>query len=123
MQNAQGTLDLSEWFRVWLVDKCDKAGFDRIVVLIDSPTAIRRVGHIIEFFALGMTAAIASRKIWTAWVVCIAVSFLDQFLKKYVPGRHFDAVDLCFDAVGYVTAICLVWFIKSVFFPKNDKKH
>lgn len=32
----------------------------------------------------------------------------DQVHKIFVPGRHFDVIDLGFDAAGYVTAMLLV---------------
>ena len=39
---------------------------------------------------------------------CAACSVGDQVHKIFVPGRHFDVIDLGFDAAGYVTAMLLV---------------
>ena len=35
----------------------------------------------------------------------------DQVHKIFVPGRHFDMIDLGFDAAGYITAMLLVLLI------------
>ena len=35
-------------------------------------------------------------------IVCFACSLGDQIHKMFVPGREFDALDMCFDAAGYV---------------------
>lgn len=45
---------------------------------------------------------------------CAAVSFTDQYHKLYVPGRHFDNLDLVFDAAGYLPAVLLVFMVWSV---------
>ena len=39
---------------------------------------------------------------------CAACSVGDQVHKIFVPGRHFDVIDLGFDAAGYVIAMLLV---------------
>lgn len=45
---------------------------------------------------------------------CAAVSFTDQYHKLYVPGRHFDNLDLIFDAIGYLPAVLFVFMVWSV---------
>lgn len=45
---------------------------------------------------------------------CAAVSFTDQYHKLYVPGRHFDNLDLVFDAAGYIPAVVCVFVVWSV---------
>ncbi|MFR3925262.1 MAG: VanZ family protein [Collinsella sp.] len=40
--------------------------------------------------------------------LCAACSVGDQVHKIFVPGRHFDVIDLGFDAAGYVIAMLLV---------------
>ena len=45
---------------------------------------------------------------------CVAVSFADQYHKLYVPGRHFDNLDLVFDAAGYIPAVMCVFTVWSV---------
>ncbi len=112
MQSVPDTVGMSEWFRQRLLALCDRAGFESIKGWVESPINVRRLGHVIEFFALGLVAAIASKKTWRAWILCICISLCDQILKMYVPGRHFDIVDLGFDAAGYAIGICLVWVIK-----------
>ena len=47
-QDAQGTISLSEGFRNWVVGICKKFDLDTARGWIDSPVAIRRLGHVIE---------------------------------------------------------------------------
>lgn len=42
---------------------------------------------------------------------CLALSLADQIHKAFVPGREFDALDMCFDAMGYLLAI---WVAKRL---------
>lgn len=44
---------------------------------------------------------------------CAACSVGDQVHKIFVPGRHFDMIDLGFDAAGYITAMLLVLLIAA----------
>lgn len=45
---------------------------------------------------------------------CAAVSLADQYHKLYVPGRHFDNLDLVFDAAGYIPAVVCVFVVWSM---------
>ena len=74
----------------------------------------RKVVHTVEFFPVGLLMALAAynlpqaqrpsrNKVLAAVVViCFACSLGDQVHKMVVPGREFDALDMCFDALGYV---------------------
>ena len=85
---------------------------------------VRRVAHIVEFFFVGLFASVAvvcfSRHPWSVCSRCVPVSLFcaacsvgDQVHKIFVPGRHFDMIDLGFDAVGYVTAMLLVLLVAA----------
>lgn len=80
---------------------------------------IRRVAHTVEFFFVGLFASLAvvcldkrvsPTRLWRVSVLafCIVCSVGDQVHKIFVPGRHFDVVDLGFDAAGYIAAVLLV---------------
>lgn len=80
---------------------------------------IRRVAHTVEFFFVGLFASLAAvcldKRVPITRLRCVPVlafcavcSVGDQVHKIFVPGRHFDMIDLCFDAAGYVTAMLLV---------------
>ena len=82
-------------------------------------TNIRRVAHTVEFFFVGLFASLAAvcldKCVSPARLQCVPVlafcavcSVGDQVHKIFVPGRHFDVIDLGFDAAGYVTAMLLV---------------
>ena len=80
---------------------------------------IRRVAHTVEFFFVGLFASSAAVclgeclpcarfRYVLALLFCAVCSVGDQVHKIFVPGRHFDMIDLGFDAAGYVTAMLLV---------------
>lgn len=80
---------------------------------------IRRVAHTVEFFSVGLFASAivaclgerlpcARFRYVLAALFCAVCSVGDQVHKIFVPGRHFDMIDLGFDAAGYVTAMLLV---------------
>lgn len=82
-------------------------------------TNIRRVAHTVEFFFVGLFASATSAclgeclpcarfRYVLALLFCAVCSVGDQVHKIFVPGRHFDVIDLGFDAAGYVTAMLLV---------------
>ena len=50
----------------------------------------------------------------TALVICAACSLFDQCHKLFVPGRHFDYVDLFMDAFGYGCAIVFVLLVTAI---------
>ena len=82
-------------------------------------TNIRRVAHTVEFFFVGLFASSAvvclDERMSLTRLRCVPVlafcavcSVGDQVHKIFVPGRHFDVIDLGFDAAGYVVAMLLV---------------
>ena len=87
-------------------------------------TNVRRVAHTVEFFFVGLFASVVvvcfSKRPWSVCSRCVPVllfcticSVGDQVHKIFVPGRHFDMIDLGFDAAGYVTAMLLVLLVAA----------
>lgn len=87
-------------------------------------TNVRRVAHTVEFFFVGLFASVIvvcfSRRPWSVCSRCVPVllfcatcSVGDQVHKIFVPGRHFDIIDLGFDAAGYVSAMLLVLLVAA----------
>lgn len=85
-------------------------------------TNIRRVAHTVEFFFVGLFASLAAvcldKRVSPTRLRCVPLlafcavcSVGDQVHKIFVPGRHFDMIDLGFDAAGYVTAMLLVLLV------------
>lgn len=85
---------------------------------------IRRVAHTVEFFSVGLFASAivaclgdclpcARFRYVLAALFCAVCSVGDQVHKIFVPGRHFDMIDLGFDAAGYVTAMLLVLLVSA----------
>lgn len=86
---------------------------------------IRRVAHTVEFFCVGLfsaaaTACLGERILRTrlrrllVLLFCVVCSVGDQVHKIFVPGRHFDVVDLGFDAAGYIVAMLLVLLVATL---------
>jgi len=80
---------------------------------------IRRVAHTVEFFFVGLFASATAAclgeclpcarfRYVLALLFCAVCSVGDQVHKIFVPGRHFDMIDLGFDAAGYIAAMLLV---------------
>lgn len=87
-------------------------------------TNVRRVAHTVEFFFVGLFASVVvvclSRRPWSVcsrcvpvFLFCAACSVGDQVHKIFVHGRHFDMIDLGFDAAGYATAMLLVLLVAA----------
>lgn len=85
---------------------------------------VRRVAHTVEFFFVGLFASVTVvcffRRPWSVCsrcapvlLFCAACSVGDQVHKIFVPGRHFDIIDLGFDAAGYVIAMLLVLLVAA----------
>lgn len=86
---------------------------------------IRRVAHTVEFFFVGLFASstvaclgeclpCARFRYVLALLFCAVCSVGDQVHKIFVPGRHFDMIDLGFDAAGYVVAMLLVLLVAAL---------
>lgn len=99
--------------------------------------SVRQQAHVVEFAIMGGVVALnvlawmsgwAHRRsprghirIWRTWLMyaltavgCAVASFADQYHKLYVPGRHFDKLDLILDASGYIPAITCVFIAWSI---------
>ena len=88
-------------------------------------TNIRRVAHTVEFFCVGLFSAVAAAclgehllrtrlRCLLVPLFCVVCSVGDQVHKIFVPGRHFDVVDLGFDAAGYIVAMLLVLLVATL---------
>lgn len=86
---------------------------------------IRRVAHTVEFFFVGLFASAtvaclgeclpcARFRYVLALLFCAVCSVGDQVHKIFVPGRHFDMIDLGFDAAGYVVAMLLILLVSAL---------
>ena len=86
---------------------------------------IRRVAHTVEFFFVGLFASLVAvcldKRVPITRLRCVPVlafcavcSVGDQVHKIFVPGRHFDVIDLGFDPAGYVTAMLLVLLVAAL---------
>ena len=113
IQSVSGTMTLSNSFLRLLNAFCKRVGIDTTNVWWNTSVHIRRIGHVIEYTALGITAGIAVDRAWKGLFLCIAVSLLDQFTKIFVPVRHFDVKDLPFDFIGIVIGLVVVIVMKE----------
>lgn len=110
--------------------------------------SIRQQAHVVEFSLLGGIVALNVLTWMSGWAhrrdgrgrihtsrtflmylismaLCAAASFGDQYHKLYVPGRHFDKLDLLLDASGYfaaVTCVFIAWSIGSALYRFVTRK-
>jgi len=86
--------------------------------------SVRQWAHTAEFLVLGTFVSLSvallrkggpiGSSIGIAAAVCAACSIADQMHKLFVPGRHFDALDLGMDALGYASAIAVVFIVVAL---------
>ncbi len=76
-------------------------------------TQFRKVGHVIEYFILGISAQSLFKRMSISILVCAIISMTDQLAKIYIPKRHFDVSDLPFDVIGYISAILIVFVLST----------
>ncbi len=111
-QNIHENAKISEGFRGWLVGFYERIGLDSSDAWWNDKLAIRRLGHIIEYGLLGIGSGVAfydsHNRFLKAVGLCIVISILDQTIKIFVPVRHFDFIDIGFDAIGTLIGIGIV---------------
>lgn len=110
-QNKEETTSLSQSFRNWLVEVSIRLGIDTDTEWWNDRQNVRLLGHVIEYFILGLASGIAFKRKWVALIFCVLISLLDQITKIFVPVRHFDIGDIPFDLVGIVSGILIAWVI------------
>jgi VanZ family protein len=84
---------------------------------------LRKVGHFVEFFFLGMTAAtflilVFPRKRFSALsaiALCALTALLDEFRQSFVAGRTPQWLDVKLDMVGSLCGITLVFIIWIIY--------
>ena len=110
-QNISDNAKLSEGLRGILIRVYEQLGLDSDGAWWNDKLAVRRLGHILEYGALGIASSIAfdSRKgsVLTAISLCLVISVLDQTVKIVVPVRHFDIVDIGYDLIGTVAGVLI----------------
>ena len=129
-QSPADTVSMSGWTESWLASTLQGTplAYDSSTGLWMG-TDIRHWAHTVEFFALGVfvsfACAFATRPgrlglgLVAALAICLACSLIDQCHKLFVPGRHFDVLDLGMDALGYMAAMAIVF---AAFFAAGKLK-
>ncbi len=83
---------------------------------------IRTVAHGVEFFILGALTLIYSRVaniklLYIIWLG-LAISFIDEIIQIFIPGRAFEIKDLIVDNLGFMLGfVILIYIIR----PKSIK--
>lgn len=86
---------------------------------------IRKAGHFIEYFALGLIAFFAAwqnnipKKPYLSAAFCVAVAAADETIQHFVPERNGNALDVLLDSFG---AICAISAVVLILFIKKRKK-
>ncbi len=106
------TVYLSESFRNTMNAVCSRLGFDTSSEWWNSGAGIRLIGHVLEYFALGLVVGIAVKSKVVGLIVCMAISLIDQTVKIFIPARHFDWGDIPFDITGFCCGLAIAWVLK-----------
>jgi len=102
LQDAAGTVKLSEGLRLWLERFGLKSDFH----------SIRSNAHLVLYFLFGIVLCLYGRECgWRWWVVILigcGIGLIDESIKVLLPTREFDFVDLVKDWIGVATAVVTV---------------
>ena len=124
LQSAQGTTALSDWCRDALLKVLPEGSRAAEWVNLN----IRRLGHVPEYFLLGVTVYGAMKSsfpgkkaFWWSIAACAAVSLGDECLKAILPTRHFDIQDMPMDMIGYTLGTALGWAVWKIGKRRGEK--
>jgi len=102
LQDAAGTVKLSEGLRLWLERFGLKSDFH----------SIRSNAHLGLYFLFGIVLCLYGRECGWSWWAILAVGccvgLIDESIKVLLPTREFDFVDLVKDWIGVATAVVTV---------------
>lgn len=102
LQDAAGTVKLSEGLRMWLERFGLKSDFH----------SIRSNAHLVLYFIFGLILTLFGREYGWSWWMILAVGagigLIDESIKVLLPTREFDVVDLIKDWAGVAVAAGLI---------------
>ena len=102
LQDAAGTVKLSEGLRMWLERFGLKSDFH----------SIRSNAHLVIYFLFGIVLCLYGRECgWNWWVILLVgtgIGLIDEGIKVLLPTREFDLVDLVKDWVGVAAVIGMI---------------
>ena len=106
LQDAEGTVKLSEGLRLWLERFGLKSAFH----------SFRSNAHLVLYSLFGIVLRLYGRECgWNWWVILAGgccVGLIDEGIKVLLPTREFDFVDLVKDWVGIGLAAFAVLILK-----------
>lgn len=74
----------------------------------------RTLLHVPLYFVLGISAGFCIKNSWKAIGICSLVALSDETLKIFLPTREFQAIDLGFDAIGFLMGIVVVLLLRQI---------
>lgn len=102
LQDAAGTVKLSEGLRLWLERLGLKSDFH----------SFRSNAHLVLYFLFGIVLCLYGRECgWRWWVIILigcGIGLIDEGIKVLLPTREFDFVDLVKDWVGVAVAVGMI---------------
>ena len=114
LQDAAGTVKLSEGLRLWLESFGLKSDFH----------SFRSNAHLVLYFLFGIVLCLYGRECGWRWWAILAmgccVGLIDEGIKVLLPTREFDFVDLVKDWVGIIFAIIIGKLLADRKSQEND---
>ena len=102
LQDAAGTVKLSEGLRLWLERFGLKSDFHSIC----------SNAHLVLYFLFGITLCLYGKECgWSWWAIILigcGIGLIDESIKVLLPTREFDFVDLVKDWVGVAAAAGII---------------
>ncbi len=102
LQDAAGTVKLSEGLRLWLEKFGLKSDFH----------SIRSNAHLVLSFLFGITLCLYGKECgWSWWGIVLigcGIGLIDESIKVLLPTREFDLVDLVKHWVGVAAAVGMI---------------
>lgn len=114
LQDAAGTVKLSEGLRLWLERFGLKGDFH----------SFRSNAHLVFYFLFGIVLCLYGRECgWSWWAIILigcGIGLIDESIKVLLPTREFDFVDLVKDWVGIIFAIIIGKLLADRKSQEND---
>jgi len=125
------TLNESSVFTDFIVRILYRSGYSRQQYMFWQ-TLARQCGHIALYLSLGVSAGLwvnyfslrhsKWKSVIISLIICASIAFTDEWLKQYVPGRHYQLSDVCLNIVSSVCGLALCVLLFYILARRKQRK-